>query len=94
MRPDASAGPSTSPLDAAGVLAMISDRAVAEQVSRLMLNLGRELNDSVKLVQDSCSPEELNAYRSAVGKVMGEVLLAVLNPLYAAHPELKPKELR
>jgi hypothetical protein len=32
----------------------------------------------------------LHIYRRAVGKIMGEVLLEVLNPLYAKHPTLKP----
>ncbi len=49
-----------------------------------------QLNESVAQVRDECGAEELHAYRRAVGKVMGEILLEVLNPLYAEHPELKP----
>jgi hypothetical protein len=37
--------------------------------------------------------EEFKAYRRAVGGVMGEIVLEILNPLYKAHPSLKPTEM-
>ncbi|MFZ0463267.1 MAG: hypothetical protein WBE20_09990 [Candidatus Acidiferrales bacterium] len=42
------------------------------------------------MVRDGCSPEEFAADRRAAGRIMGEMLLEVLNPLYAEHPSLKP----
>jgi hypothetical protein len=72
---------------------MIKDRAIAEHVSKLMLEFGSRLNESVVAVRDSCSDAEFQAYRIAVGKVLGEMLLEVMNPLYQAHPELKPSGL-
>jgi hypothetical protein len=73
---------------------MISRPDVAERVSALMLELGAKLDDSVREVGDSCSDEEFSRYRQAVGNIMGTILLDVLNPIYAAHPRLKPKQLK
>jgi hypothetical protein len=72
---------------------MVDDEKIARQISELMLDCGARLDDSVALVQSKCTPEELRVYRRAVGKVMGEILLEVLNPLYAKHPSLKPQGL-
>jgi hypothetical protein len=72
---------------------VIDNEEIARQISELMLDCGARLDESVALVQNECTPEELHTYRRAVGKIMGEVLLEVLNPLYAKHPTLKPPEL-
>lgn len=66
---------------------MIRDARVAKEVSDLMIELSGRLDGSVR---EQCSPEEFAAYRRAVGRIMGEMLLGVLNPLYAEHPSLKP----
>lgn len=73
---------------------MIENVDVAREISDLMLEYGARLDKSVALVSERCSAEELKTYRRAVGKIMGEMLLEVMNPLYARHPDLKPKELR
>jgi hypothetical protein len=72
---------------------MIENVEVAKEISDLMLEYGARLDKSVALVSERGSAEELKAYRRAVGKIMGEMLLEVMNPLYARHPDLKPKEL-
>ena len=69
---------------------MIHNRDVAKRVSELMLDCSTRLNESITLVRDECDPEEFKAYRLAVGKVMAEILLEALNPLFEVHPELKP----
>lgn len=69
---------------------MVRNESVASDVAQLMLECTTRLDGSVALVQEKCSHEEFNAYRLAVGKVLGEILLEVLNPLYEEHPELKP----
>jgi hypothetical protein len=73
---------------------MIKDKEVAAQLSQLMLEFGAKLNDSVALTKNRCSEAEFKAYRTVVGRIMGEMLLEVMNPIYTEHPELKPKELR
>lgn len=72
---------------------MIADNKVAEKISKLMLDCGAKLDESVSWVQHGCSTEELAAYQQAIGKIMTDMLFEVMNPLYKAHPELKPPEL-
>jgi hypothetical protein len=72
---------------------MISDKAVASEVSKLMLDYGAKLDASLLTVKDRCSPEEFAAYRKAMGKILGE-MLDVMNPIYAQHPDLKPHQLK
>jgi hypothetical protein len=72
---------------------MVKDEKVAQQISDLMVEFQSRLNSSVIAVKEKCPSEELRAYRLAVGHIMAEMLLEVLNPLYAEHPSLKPSEL-
>jgi hypothetical protein len=69
---------------------MIKDSVVAQQISDLMLEFAARLERSTIAVQEKCPPEEFKTYRLAVGKIMGEMLLEVMNPLYAQHPSIKP----
>jgi hypothetical protein len=73
--------------------AMIKDPLIAQQVSDLMIEFQGRLNDSIIAVQEQCSLEEFKVYRLAAAKIMAEMLLEVMNPLYAQHPSLKPPEL-
>ncbi|HEV8146948.1 MAG TPA: hypothetical protein VGP79_11225 [Bryobacteraceae bacterium] len=70
---------------------LIDDPAVAEKISALMLDVTARLNDSVWMVQEHQGRDGSADYRLAVGRVMGEILLAVLNPLYGQYPDLKPE---
>jgi hypothetical protein len=72
---------------------MIADATIAKQISEMMLEISRKLYGSVALVNATCSQEESTAYRRAVGRVLGEILLEILNPLYLKHPSLKPPEM-
>jgi len=69
---------------------LIENSNVAKQISELMQDCSSRLDKSIALVRDECDAEDLKTYRRAVGKVMGEILLEVLNPLYAKHPLLRP----
>lgn len=73
---------------------MIQEKDVAKEISQLMIEYGSKLDASVAMVQKKCSAEEFSAYRKAVAQLMGTMLLDIMNPLYEAHPDLKPKELR
>lgn len=73
---------------------MIEEKDVAMEVSRLMLDFGAKLDASVALVKERCTTAEFEAYRKAIGKIMGGMLLDVVNPLYQKHPDLKPSELQ
>ena len=70
------------------------NRETAETVVELMLRHGRELDESVRAVQTSANQAELACYRKAVGKIMGEMLLEIMNPIFDEYPDLKPPQLR
>lgn len=72
---------------------MINDSAIAKEISDLMLKYGARLDASVAQVQKRASAQEFEAYRAAIGKILGAMLLEVMNPLYARHPHLKPDRL-
>jgi len=71
---------------------MIHDRDVAARLSNLMIEIAGKMNDSIRLVQQRCTEAEFQAYRRAASRVMGAVR-DVMNPLYEAHPDLKPEAL-
>lgn len=70
------------------------DKEVAKDVNQLMLDFGAKLNRSITLAKERCNESEFKAYRLAVGKILGEMLMEVMNPLHAEHPDLKPEEMR
>ena len=72
---------------------MISNNQIAQEINQLMLEYGAKLDSTVAQVQRRCSSQEFEAYREAVGKVMGYMFFEIMSPLYEAHPNLKPKEL-
>lgn len=69
---------------------MIKDPVIAQEISGLMLEFSERLDKSIATVPEHCSSDEFRIYRRAVGHVLGEMLLQVLNPLYVQHPNLKP----
>lgn len=71
---------------------MVENGEVAKHISNLMLDFSAQLDTSVALVRERCSQVELEAYRLAVGRIMGDMLLEVMNPLYKIHPNLRPPE--
>ncbi|EDG7101237.1 hypothetical protein B8Y94_07065 [Salmonella enterica] len=76
------------------VIGMVNDKDTAILISNLMLRFGKELDESVAVVQSRCDEDEFNVYREAVGLIMGEMLIKIMNPLYEKHPEIKPKGLK
>jgi hypothetical protein len=69
------------------------ERKTAETVIELMLRHGQELDESVRSLQGVVDAREFERYRKAVGRIMGEMLLEVMNPVFAEHPDLKPPQL-
>jgi hypothetical protein len=66
---------------------MYMETSVAKQLSDELNDIIGRLDESVRLVMDRCSKAEFTAYRSVIGRVMGMLVLDVLNPLYASNPE-------
>ena len=69
---------------------MISNADAAKQISELMHDIFRRLDESVTMVQRDCAPEDALEYRKSVGKVIYPILFDLLEPLYGQHPSLKP----
>lgn len=72
---------------------------IAKQVTTIMLDCCRRLEESIDLVangsrDDEHEKKELMEYRSAIGKIMGHIFVDVLHPIYQRHPELEPEELK
>src|SRR5689334_8650323 len=51
------------------------DKAIAKQVSALMLEYGAKLDESINLVMAHCTEEEFKRYRRSVGHILGHMLL-------------------
>jgi hypothetical protein len=68
-------------------------KELAAQLSTLMLEYGAKLDPSVELVTANGSEQEALRYKRAVGRIMGEMLVEIMNPIYAEHPDLKPPQL-
>ena len=69
---------------------MISDPTTAGQISKTMLEVSSKIDESIALVRANCQDHEFQEYRKAAGRILGEILLEVLNPLYKQHSALKP----
>jgi len=69
---------------------MIRNHKVAKEIDDLMLELYRQMQESIDNVKITCSDEEYQAYNQAVGMVVGTILRQVLEPLYRDNPALKP----
>jgi hypothetical protein len=73
---------------------MISDRALAQEVSACVGECSAKLGALVKSAQTVCTESEYPQFRLAIQKVMREMLLEVMKPIYAQHPDLKPPGFR
>ena len=73
---------------------MIKNKNAAREISALMLRVQSELDESIRMVRETCDEEDFQVYREAVSKVMVEILREVLNPIYSAHPSIKPEKMR
>jgi hypothetical protein len=62
----------------------------AQQVNALMLEFNERLHHSLWEAKSGMSDEEFTRYRRAVGKILGEMLIEVMNPLYEEYPTLRP----
>ena len=69
---------------------MISNPVIARQISNVMLEISTKIDESIAFVQTNCPDNEFQEYRRAAGRVLGEALLEILNPLYKRHNFLKP----
>lgn len=69
-------------------------KEIASELNNLMLAFSARLTESLRLVRENCTDDEYVTYRAVVAKLMGDMLLDVMNPIYAEHPDLKPEQLK
>jgi hypothetical protein len=69
---------------------MLSNFDSAKQINQLAQDVFLLLDESVTNVRKTCAQDEADASSKAVGKVVGPIVLCIMEPLYAMHPELKP----
>ncbi|EMZ1074197.1 hypothetical protein ABC444_003370 [Salmonella enterica] len=74
-------------------ISMVNDKDTAILISDLMLRFGKELDESVAVVQSRCDEDEFKVYREAVGLIMGEMLIKIMNPLYEKTSRNKTKRI-
>ena len=69
---------------------IIEDKETARNVSKAFIEASGLLAESVAAVARTASADQLAEYKLAVGKVLGEMLFEIVNPLYGDHPDLIP----
>jgi len=69
------------------------EKAIAEKLQTLMLQITSQLDDSTAFIRDNCPLQEFEAYRRVAGTLMGTILLEVEHKLWAEHPDLKPQQM-
>ena len=69
---------------------MLSNPDVARQISDLMMDIFTRVHESVEMVQETCGADEAGRYGKATAKLVGAVVMDVLEPLYEKNPSLKP----
>lgn len=68
---------------------MIEKSSVAKEIGDLMLSIAHKLDESLLLVQNSCTPDEYEQYRNCVGGVLG-AMFDIVHGIYRKHPDLRP----
>jgi hypothetical protein len=62
----------------------------AKELSHLLARVGALLDQSAAFVRDHDSEANFIEYRTAIGKLMGDMFLDAMSPLYRRFPELLP----
>ena len=71
---------------------MITDPEVALRVSECMQKMFRILDATADDVRVSCSKGDYQAFLRATSKIAGSIVMDVMEPLYAKHPQLVPAD--
>jgi len=66
--------------------------STAQATSVLLIKVNSALDAQLAHLQAECTPAEFNEQRRLFGAAMAS-LLDIVNPIYSAHPGLKPTQL-
>jgi len=50
---------------------MLSNKETAREIEKTLSQCGAALDQSIRLVMDTCPEEEFKAYRRIIGQIMG-----------------------
>jgi hypothetical protein len=70
------------------------EKGAATKLNEVLVECYFKLHGSIEIVKEHCDDDERKAYCRAVGKVLGYLLLDVLEPMYSEHPDLRPELLK
>jgi len=62
----------------------------SKELSHLLERVGALLDQSAAFVRDHDTEENFIEYRTVIGKLMGDIFLDAMTPLYRRFPELLP----
>lgn len=68
------------------------EKHVATGIVALVRECSNKLNMSIQTVKDTCTKQEFLDYRKAAGRIMGEMQVEILSPIFKEHPDLEPEE--
>ena len=69
-------------------LALTQD--TSRELTGILIRQSAELDGFLNRVQTNISSEDFDAARRIVGKILGEVFVSALYPIFEKYPELKP----
>jgi hypothetical protein len=72
---------------------MLSNKETARQVEKTLRGCAAALDQSVRLVMDTCPEKEFKAYRRIIGQIMGSMYLDIRQPIHRRFPDLEPEDL-
>ena len=73
---------------------MLSNKETAREIEKTLSQCGVALDQSVRLVMDTCPEEEFKAYRRIIGQIMGSLYLDIRQPIHRRFPDLEPEGLK
>jgi len=73
---------------------MIAEKRIAKRIETLMRDLSRQLDESIRLVQETRPDNEFREYRRSAGFIMGRIFTDIMTPIYRSYPDLVPAGLR
>jgi len=71
---------------------MFRDINIAKQVSAALLGINDTFEQSLIEVRNQVPPEEAKEYGLVVGGIINHIFEALLDPIYAVHPSIRPTE--
>jgi hypothetical protein len=65
------------------------DRDISKVIAVAALRSAAELNNLIPLLQQACAPDEYSIWRDRIAEASAQISVAVLSPVFAAHPDLE-----